>query len=96
MGTRIEELLRQVYDDTRFDCRYCLLGVAEVLAGVDSLRAEFLFDTQKLIVLGKTLRTAGSTCLDLAGAQTDDNIGDRGVFGFTGSVRHHDTPTSVA
>lgn len=67
-------------------------GGAELLAGVDGVGAKLLLDTEDLVELGKTLRTAGSTGLDLARAETDGNVGDGNVLGLTGAVGDHDTP----
>lgn len=67
-------------------------GSAELLAGVDSVGAKLLLDTEDLVKLGKTLRTAGSTGLDLARAETDGNVSDGNVLSLTGAVGDHDTP----
>jgi len=61
-------------------------------AGVDSLVTELLLDTEKLVVLGNTLRSAWSTGLDLTGLKTNSEVGNVGRLGLTGSVRGHDTP----
>lgn len=45
----------------------CLDGPAEIFAGVFGVSAEFLFDAEDLVVLSKTLRTAGRAGLDLTG-----------------------------
>jgi hypothetical protein len=59
------------------------LGVAELLAGVHSGVAELLLDTQKLVVLGCALRSAGGTGLDLASAQADDEVGNEAVLSLS-------------
>jgi hypothetical protein len=66
----------------------------EVLTSVDGVTlTKFFLNTEKLVVLGKTLRTARSTSLDLTSTETDNEISNGGIFGFTGTVRDHDTPT---
>ncbi|KAH3667348.1 hypothetical protein OGAPHI_002997 [Ogataea philodendri] len=45
-----------------------------------------------LVQLGQSLGSGWSTGLDLAGSQTNSNVGDGGVLGLTRSVGHHDTP----
>lgn len=70
-------------------------GSAEAGAGVDGVAAELLLDTEDLVELGKTLGTGRGTGLDLAGAETDDNVGDGNILGLTGSVGDHDTPASA-
>jgi hypothetical protein len=67
-------------------------GAAELLAGVDGVGAKLLLDTEDLVELGKTLRAAGSTGLDLARAETDRDVGDGDILGLTGAVGDHDTP----
>lgn len=67
-------------------------GGAELLAGVDGVVAQLFLDTEDLVELGQTLGTGRSTGLDLAGAQTDGNVGDGHVLGLTGAVGHHDAP----
>jgi hypothetical protein len=48
------------------------VGVTEVGTCVDGIGAQLFFDTEELVVLGQTLGSARSTCLDLTGLQTDD------------------------
>ncbi len=45
-----------------------------------------------LIVLGQTFRAAGSSGLDLSGAESDDQVGDEAVLGLAGTVRDHSAP----
>src|SRR4029450_66583 len=59
-----------------------------LLPGVNRLTAQFLFDPEELIVLGRPLTAAGSTGLDLPGIGRHREIGDGDVLGFTGAVRH--------
>lgn len=66
--------------------------LAEVLTRVDSLVTELLLNAEDLVELGKTLRSGGSTGLDLTSAETDSNVSDGDVLSLTGSVRDHDTP----
>ncbi len=50
-----------------------------------------------LVVLGQTLRAAGSTGLDLAGGETDDKIGDEGVLSLAAAVAHlHKAQTQMS
>ena len=69
-------------------------GSAEVVTGVDGLVTELLLDTEDLVELGKTLRTGRGTGLDLAGTETDNDIGNGDVLSLTGTVGDHDTPAS--
>src|SRR5262244_3378514 len=55
-------------------------------AGEDRGGAEFLFDAQKLVVLGDAVGAAGRARLDLAGVGGDGEVGDEGIFGFAGAV----------
>jgi hypothetical protein len=71
------------------------MGLAEVLSGVDGVTSKLFLDTEKLVVLGQTLRAAGSTSLDLTGTETDDDIGNGVVLGLTGAVRDHDAPSGL-
>jgi len=70
-------------------------GSAEVGASVNGLGAELLLDTEDLVELGKTLGTSRGTGLDLASAETDNNVGNGDILGLTRTVRHHDTPASA-
>src|SRR3981189_2691663 len=45
----------------------------------------FLFDAQELIVFGGAVGAAGGAGLDLASGGGDGEIGDEGVFSFTGA-----------
>ena len=49
-------------------------NVAVVLASIDCICAELFLDAKELIILGKTLRTAGGACLDLTCSQSDSKI----------------------
>lgn len=69
------------------------LRVSEVMSGVDSVGSELFFDTEKLVVLGQTLRAARSSSLDLSGSESDHKIRDEGVLSFSRSVRDHDSPS---
>ena len=67
----------------------------ELGAGVDGIVTKLLLDTEDLVELGETLRTGGSTSLDLASAETDDDVSDGDILGLTRAVRDHDTPVSA-
>ena len=71
------------------------LGVAELLTGVLGGSAELLLDTEDLVVLGQTLRAAWRASLDLAGGQTNNEVGDEGVLSLTGTMRHHRAPAGA-
>jgi hypothetical protein len=64
----------------------------EVGTGVDGVVTELLLDTEDLVELGKTLRSGGSTSLDLAGAETDNNVSNGDILSLARAVRNHDTP----
>lgn len=65
----------------------------EVLTSVDGVTlTELFFDTEKLVILGKTFGTTRSTSLDLTSTETDNEISNGGILSFTGTVRDHDTP----
>ncbi|GMT15290.1 hypothetical protein PFISCL1PPCAC_6587, partial [Pristionchus fissidentatus] len=72
------------------------LGVAELLSGVDGVSSQLLLDTQKLVVLGESLRSAGGASLDLSSRQSNNEISNERVLGLTRSVRHHDSPSILA
>jgi hypothetical protein len=65
---------------------------AERGTGVDGVGTELLLDTEDLVELGKTLRSGGSTSLDLAGTETDNDVSNGDILSLTGTVRNHDTP----
>jgi hypothetical protein len=67
-------------------------SLTEVAARVDSVVAQLLLDAEDLVELGQTLRTSGSTSLDLAGSQTHGDVGNRHILGLTRTVGHHDPP----
>ena len=68
---------------------------AEVLASVDGLAAKLLLDTEDLVELGETLGTSRSTSLDLAGAETDDDVGNGDILSLTRAVGDHDAPAGT-
>src|SRR5450759_3437176 len=53
------------------------------------LRAQLLLDPQQLIVLGDAVRARQRSGFDLAAIGGDREIGDGGVLGLAGTVRHH-------
>jgi hypothetical protein len=63
-----------------------------MFTSIDGLVAQLFLNSQQLVVLGKTLRSARSTGLDLASAKTNNQVGNKSVFSLSGSVRDHDTP----
>jgi len=68
---------------------------AELGAGVDSVVTELLLDTEDLVELGETLRSGGSTSLDLAGTETDNDVSNGDILSLTRAVRNHDTPVGT-
>lgn len=68
-------------------------GLSESHAWKDSRISQLLFNTEQLIVLGRTFTSAGSARLDLARAETNGEISNAIVLGFSRTVRGHDTPT---
>lgn len=66
-----------------------------MFTSVDSLVANFLLNSEDLVVLSKTLRSAGSTSLDLTSSETDNEISNESIFGFSGSVGDHDTEACI-
>lgn len=69
--------------------------LAELSASEDSLVTKLLLDAEDLVELGETLRTGGSTSLDLARAKTDGQVSNEGVLSLTGTVGNHNTPAST-
>lgn len=67
----------------------------ELGASEDGLVTELLLDSEKLVVLGESLGSRGSTSLDLAGSETDGEVSNGDVLSLTGSVGDHDTPLGV-
>jgi len=76
--------------------------------GINSLVTQLCLNSQKLIVLGETFTSisickdltgdvpaTGGASLDLATPEADDEIGDEGIFGFTGTMGDHDAPTGI-
>ena len=62
------------------------LYVESAHLGILSCIAEFLFDSEELIVLRNTLGTAGSAGLDLAGVESNSEVSDGGISCLTGTV----------
>ena len=71
------------------------LDLESVDAGVNSAVAQLLLDAEQLVVLCNTLGTAGSTGLDLAGVQSNSQVGDGGVLGLAGTVRGDSSVASL-
>ncbi len=64
----------------------------EVLAGILGLGAELLLDAEQLVVLGQPLRPARGAGFDLAGAESNDEVGNEAILRLSRSVRHHGSP----
>ena len=69
-----------------------LNSLSEVGSGVFGVGAKFFFNPEELVVLGESLRPAGSPSLDLASAEPDHQVGNEAVLGLAGPVRHHRAP----
>ena len=67
--------------------------LSEAHAGVLSGSTKLGLNAEKLVVLGRSLATAGSSGLDLASAKTNSEIGDVVVLGLSRSVAGHDAPS---
>src|SRR6266566_10043515 len=52
-------------------------------------RTELGFDAQQLVVLGDAIRARQRAGLDLRGGARDRDVGDGGVLGLPGAMRHH-------
>ena len=63
-----------------------LCVIESLLARECSCYAKLILDAEKLIVLRNALGSGRSTCLDLAGVQSDSEVSDCNVFCLTGSV----------
>src|SRR5882757_3274896 len=59
------------------------------LAGISGLGAELLLDAQELIVFGGAIGPRERAGLDLTAVRGDCKIGNCGVLGLAGTVRHH-------
>jgi hypothetical protein len=70
-------------------------GSTEVLTSVDSFVTELLLDSKNLVKLGKTLRSGGSTSLDLSGTESNNDVGDGDVLSLSRTVGDHDSPSSM-
>src|SRR5690606_22655415 len=55
---------------------------------VSGFATQKLFDSQQLVIFGDAIGAAGGTGLDLAGAECDGEVGDRGVFRLAAAVAH--------
>lgn len=62
----------------------------EVVEGFDAWVfggiAKLFFDAEELVVFGNTIGSGHGTSLDLAGVESNDEVSDGGIFGFTGTV----------
>jgi hypothetical protein len=65
-------------------------------SGVSGLRAQFLLDTQKLVVLGYALTAARGTALQLSGPCRDGEIGDEVVRRLAGAMADHNSVMCLA
>src|SRR5258708_25150927 len=58
-------------------------------ARIFSLRAQFLLDAQQLVVLRSAVGARQRSGLDLTAIGGDREVGDGGILGLAGTVRHH-------
>jgi hypothetical protein len=71
--------------------RSSLVGLdrcAELGTSIDSSSTKLFLDPKKLIVLGKTLRSAGSSSLDLTRGQTNRQISNKCILSLTANKRN--------
>ena len=67
--------------------------IPELFADVLGLVTELLLDTKHLVILGGPLASAGGAGLDLASAETHDEVSNEAVLGLSATVRHHGAPS---
>mmetsp|Transcript_14404 Transcript_14404/g.21151 ORF Transcript_14404/g.21151 Transcript_14404/m.21151 type:complete len:454 (+) Transcript_14404:73-1434(+) len=68
----------------------------EICPGKNGVLGTKLFlNSQKLIVLGQTLTTAGSPSLDLSSTQSHGQISNVSILGLSTAVTSHDSPSSL-
>lgn len=60
----------------------------------DGLAAEFFVDSKELVVLSEAVRSAWGASFDLACSEADNEVSDEVVFGLSGAVADHHTPSS--
>ena len=75
-----------------FFASQALNSLSEVCSGIFGVGAEFFFNPEELVILSESLRPAGSSSLDLAGAQADHQVGNEAILGLPGPVGHHRAP----
>mmetsp|Transcript_79159 Transcript_79159/g.173575 ORF Transcript_79159/g.173575 Transcript_79159/m.173575 type:complete len:466 (-) Transcript_79159:120-1517(-) len=68
-------------------------GLAPCRSSIGAFVTELLFDSHQLVVLRIPVGPARGTCLDLASAEADCQVGNGSVLSLAGSVRAHDAPT---
>ena len=56
---------------------------SEPSASIDGKRTQLFFNAEDLIQFGKALTSGGSTGLDLASAQANDDVGNGDIFSLT-------------
>lgn len=72
---------------------HILLGTTKRFPGIPSILSELFLDSQDLVVFGQTFRTTRSTGFNLSRGQPNHKISDERILSFSGSVRHHRSPT---
>ncbi len=66
--------------------------MAELSSNVLGIAAKLLLNPQHLVVLGQPLRAAWSTSLDLASAETNNQVGNEAVLCLARAVADHGAP----
>ena len=67
-------------------------GIPKMLSSEDCIRTELFLNPKDLIVFCKTVGPPGSSALNLTGAQTNNEVSDKVILGFTTAVGYHDAP----
>ena len=60
--------------------------MSEAAIAVDGICIQIFFDTEELVVLSHTFASCRSASLDLSSVQSDGNVCDGGICGFTRAV----------
>lgn len=62
------------------------ITLSDLLVTIHGTGTQLLFNTKQLVVLGHTVGAAQRTGLDLAGIGGYRDVGDRSIFGLSGTV----------
>jgi hypothetical protein len=69
-------------------------GVSEEFAGEHGFAAELFFNTEDLVVLSETVRSARGSTLNFTCSKSTDKVTNEVIFSLSRSVGDHDTPAS--